>query len=54
MFSQDLYSSGSFYAACPGGEEVVLKTVELKGFTGSNPVRRVIEEVLKLVKRSDC
>ena len=26
------------YAVCPGGEEAVLKTVELKGFAGSNPV----------------
>ena len=26
------------YAACPGGEDAVLKTVDLKGFAGSNPV----------------
>ena len=26
------------YAACPGGEDAVLKTVDPKGFAGSNPV----------------
>ena len=30
------------YAACPGGEEAVLKTVGLKGLVGSNPMRSVI------------
>ena len=26
------------YAACPGGEDAVLKTVDPKGFAVSNPV----------------
>ena len=26
------------FAACPGGEDAVLKTVDPKGFAGSNPV----------------
>ena len=30
------------YAACPGGEEAVLKTVGSKGLAGSNPVRSVL------------
>lgn len=30
------------YAVCPGGEEAVLKTVELKGFASSNLVYRAI------------
>ena len=30
--------SAFLYAVCPGGEEVVLKTIDPKGFAGSNPV----------------
>ena len=34
--------SVTIYAVCPGGEGAVLKTVELKGFAGSNPVHGVL------------
>lgn len=32
------YSSAFYFAACPGGEGAVLKTVGPKGLAGSNPV----------------
>ena len=34
------------YAACPGGEDAVLKTVDPKGFAGSNPVCSVYYGIL--------
>ena len=37
-------NSQLYYAACPGGEEAVLKTVALNGVAGSNPVRRAIRQ----------
>ena len=33
-----LYDGSLFFAACPGGEGAVLKTVGPKGLAGSNPV----------------
>ena len=45
-----------FYAACPGGEGAVLKTVGPRGLAGSNPVRGAslarIGSVRCLVSRS--
>ncbi len=32
-------------AVCPGGEGAVLKTVELRGFAGSNPVHGALQKV---------
>lgn len=32
------------YAVCPGGEGADLKSVELKGFAGSNPVCSAFEQ----------
>ena len=37
------------YAACPGGEDAVLKTVDPKGFAGSNPVCSAFEQAVLLL-----
>ena len=37
------------YAACPGGEGAVLKTVDQKWFAGSNPVCSAFEQVVLLL-----
>lgn len=34
------------YAVCPGGEGADLKSVELKGFAGSNPVCSAFEQAV--------
>lgn len=36
------YSPAFYFAACPGGEGAVLKTVGPKGLAGSNPVCSVV------------
>ena len=41
------------YAVCPGGEVADLKSVELKGFAGSNPVCSDEEELRWLKHSSD-
>ena len=37
------------YAVCPGGEVADLKSVELKGFAGSNPVCSAFEQAILLL-----
>lgn len=37
------------YAVCPGGEGADLKSVELKGFVGSNPMYSVYEQAVSLL-----
>ena len=36
------YSPAFYFAACPGGEGAVLKTVGPKGLAGSNPACSVL------------
>ena len=36
------FCPGPPYAVCPGGEEVVLKTMDRERFAGSNPVHGAI------------
>lgn len=37
------------YAVCPGGEGADLKSVELKGFVGSNPMYSAYEQAVSLL-----